>query len=316
MTILDEPPGDLLTGVDVPQFASWTRRVVAALLDSAILTGTAFVVEGYLHGIAWWGSSGAAGATPPGREVLVAGAVLLALQAFTGATPGKRVAGIRVVHEVTGRPIGVLRTLGREVAHIVDAICWIGYLRPLWHERRRTIADSAAGTDVVLGRPGPRVGGVDAWTAAAAALCTIAVGLSTGGSTSYSGGSTFPCTASDGSRVDLRVPSTSSTTRLGVTRAGSPTDDLTATWTYPPGTVPPDGTELASRITADDGSETNHTTTVDGVADDAGEAEGTWTVSIPPGELARDGSDWTWRAEVTTPDGATVQVCTVHHVLG
>ncbi len=319
MTILDQPPpGDVLADdVEAPAFAPWSRRVVAALLDSAILTGTAFVVEGYQHGITWWGGVGAPDPQPRGREVLVAGAVLPLMQAYTGATPGKRVAGIRVVHEGSGRPIGALRTLGRTVAHFLDGLCMIGYLRPLWHERRRTFADSVVGTDVVLGRPGPRVGGVvDVWTAAAAVVCTVAVGLSTGGTTSLDGAQSFPCAPSDGSHVELAVPPTPSYTRLGLTRVGVPTDDLTTTWTFPADTVPPDGTVLTSTLTAADGSWTvSRETQVWGGPD--ADPEGVWTVVIPTGDLQAVGSSWTWRADVTPPDGADpVAVCSLEHASG
>jgi len=316
VTTLEQSPGEVLVG-DAPAFATWTRRVIGALLDSAILSATAFLVEGYLSGIAWWGTSGSGDRPPRGKEVIVALGVLLLVQAFTGATPGKRVVGIRVVHDVTGRPLGVLRTVGRELAHIVDAFCMIGYLRPLWHPRRRTVADSAVGSDVVLGRPGPRAGGVDVWTAAAAVVCTVAVGFSTGGTTSFGGASTYPCDVADGSRVDLYVPPTSSTTRLWVTRAGGPMDDLTATWTFPPGTLPPDGAVLTSTVTADDGSWTVSRETQAAVGPEAADAEGSWTVAIPADDLGHVEDDWTWRADVTPPDGAnTVEVCSFTHARG
>ena len=58
---------------------------------------------------------------------------MLALQGWTGATPGKRVAGVAVVRVSDGLPVGFLASGLRVVAHLLDAILLIGYLRPLWN---------------------------------------------------------------------------------------------------------------------------------------------------------------------------------------
>ncbi|HYQ75043.1 RDD family protein, partial [Cellulomonas sp.] len=121
---------------------------------------------------------------------------LVLLQAYTGATPGKRVAGVAVVRADTGAPAGLLRTLARPFVHVVDGILLIGYLRPLWHPMRRTVADSVLGTVAVLTRgpawlpglePVPRASrGSAAVTAAAIAVCAasavLAVPTSSSGS--------------------------------------------------------------------------------------------------------------------------------------
>jgi Mce-associated membrane protein len=72
--------------------------------------------------------------------------------------------------------------VARPFLHLADAILLIGYLRPLWHPRRRTFADSALGTVAVETRrprlqpwlrtlvPGSRAGSV-AVTAAAVVVC-------------------------------------------------------------------------------------------------------------------------------------------------
>jgi uncharacterized RDD family membrane protein YckC len=71
-------------------------------------------------------------------------------QGATGQSLGKRAARIRLVGESSGQPIGAGRTLVRQVAHLLDALpLHVGYLWPLWDERRQTFADKACATTVV-----------------------------------------------------------------------------------------------------------------------------------------------------------------------
>ncbi|WP_423462725.1 RDD family protein [Promicromonospora sp. MS192] len=145
-----------LAGVVVgPRYASWGQRVLAALLDDAILAGVTWLALG--TGVAWptltpgWGTTVEA-ARAGGPLVLVPAAALLALlvlQALSGWTPGKLVTGIRVVREDEHRPAGLGRTLARWVLHLLDAILLIGYLRPVWHRKRQTFADSIVRTVVL-----------------------------------------------------------------------------------------------------------------------------------------------------------------------
>jgi Mce-associated membrane protein len=207
----------------------------------------------------------------------------------------------------------------REVVHVVDAICYLGYLRPLWHARGRTVADSAAATDVVTGRPGPRIGWVDPWTVAAAVLCALAVGFTLGGSSTNGGySSTCDTTAVGGAQVeqvDLDWGSITSSTRLGVTRTSGTSKDLVATWVFAGDTAPPDGTRLSITVTADDGdAPVTRTGTVVGgdLVVDGPSAPGAWTMRLPADEVARTGPDRRWHADVTTP-GGTVEVCSGEH---
>ena len=192
------PPSDLAAPVDSPPLASWSRRVVATLLDGAILGGATWVVLGTggrapslaptfgpndlgeVQAVAWF--------TSPWLVGLVLG--MLALQGWTGATPGKRVAGVAVVRASDGLPAGVLTSGLRVVAHGVDAILMIGYLRPLWHERNQTFADSMLATLAVQTREPPAhpwfarfrhepsALGSTIVSVAAGALCVLGVGFS------------------------------------------------------------------------------------------------------------------------------------------
>lgn len=136
--------------------AHWGARVVATLLDHALVAAVAFVVDAAHAG------PGLSVALPLGVDDTVVGpgtlttvAALLTLQAYLGATPGKMLLGIAVVSDVTGRPVGLLRTVVRWVAHLVDVLLLVGYLRPLWHHDRRTFADSLTGT-LALATHAPR----------------------------------------------------------------------------------------------------------------------------------------------------------------
>jgi Mce-associated membrane protein len=167
----------------VPDYATWLQRVVAAVLDDAILAGATWLALGagftqptltpafLTDGDAW----------PLDPLILVpvgALVLLLVLQGVTGWTPGKLVVGIRVVDERSAGPAGVWKTLARWVLHLLDALLFIGYLRPLWHRKRQTFADGIVGTVVVPALPDlprrPRT------IVHAAALVAVVLGLGYG----------------------------------------------------------------------------------------------------------------------------------------
>ncbi|HQY34377.1 RDD family protein [Actinotalea sp.] len=151
----------------LPPRAAWSRRVVAALLDNALLGGvtwlafpvqpvdppqltpffsgpttTTTVLSAVGQPVSWTSSG----------WVVAALAAALVLRAYLGASPGQLVLGIAVVREVDARPAGLARTLLRWAAHLLDAILLVGYLRPLWDPRGQTLADSIAGTVVLTTR--------------------------------------------------------------------------------------------------------------------------------------------------------------------
>jgi hypothetical protein len=68
-------------------------------------------------------------------------------QGITGSSIGKSIMKFKVVSEKTGQPIGFGLSVVRQLAHIIDgAICYIGYLFPLWDPKRQTIADKIMST--------------------------------------------------------------------------------------------------------------------------------------------------------------------------
>ncbi len=71
-------------------------------------------------------------------------------QGQTGQSIGKGVVGIKLISEETGQPLGPLMTFVRGIVHIVDALpCYVGFLWPLWDEKRQTVADKILNTIVV-----------------------------------------------------------------------------------------------------------------------------------------------------------------------
>ncbi|MBF6133997.1 RDD family protein [Nocardia otitidiscaviarum] len=83
----------------------------------------------------------------------IAGLVFLVYkEGTTGQTPGKKMLGIRLVGETTGQPIGFGTAFIRKICHAADSFaCYIGWLWPLWDEKRQTFADKIMKTVVVKG---------------------------------------------------------------------------------------------------------------------------------------------------------------------
>jgi uncharacterized RDD family membrane protein YckC len=72
------------------------------------------------------------------------------LQGKTGQSIGKRVLGIKLIKEQTGQPIGGWSCFGRIFVHIVDVLSlFLGYLWPLWDQKKQTFADKIMSTVVV-----------------------------------------------------------------------------------------------------------------------------------------------------------------------
>ncbi|WP_086839641.1 RDD family protein [Amycolatopsis kentuckyensis] len=132
-------------------YASWGQRALGWLIDVGpilvlyvLLTPLFFVfgnvgslwvlvgVLGWLGQIAW---------TVYNRWIT---------QGNTGQSMGKRYAKIKLVREDTGQPIGPGMAFVRDLAHAVDsAICYVGWLWPLWDDKSQTLSDKIVGTVVV-----------------------------------------------------------------------------------------------------------------------------------------------------------------------
>ena len=131
-------------------YANWGQRAGAFLIDYAPVVAAWFVVfiltliiqSGILGLILWFlFSVGWLGWWIYNRVITMGN---------TGQSLGKRMVGIKLVGEATGAPLGAGMTFVRDLAHIVDAaICYVGFLFPLWDAKAQTLADKIMTTIVV-----------------------------------------------------------------------------------------------------------------------------------------------------------------------
>ncbi len=71
-------------------------------------------------------------------------------QGRTGQSIGKSLLHLRLIGEESGAPVGVGRSFLRQIAHVLDSLpCYLGYLWPLWDDKRQTFADKICKTIVV-----------------------------------------------------------------------------------------------------------------------------------------------------------------------
>ncbi len=136
-----------------PPLASWGQRVAGALIDGLIAGGI------WLAGVIIASILGAV-SEALGVFFLTVGALgsivfffwNLVQQGKTGQTVGKKAMRIRLVRLDGVVPPGVGLSIGRAFLHVVDQVtCYLGYLWPLWDEKRQTFSDKILNTVVVVG---------------------------------------------------------------------------------------------------------------------------------------------------------------------
>lgn len=67
----------------------------------------------------------------------------------TGQCWGKRVTKVSLLSEDTGQPVGPLKAFLRDLVHILEGCAHVGFLWPLWDEKRQTFSDKSMKTVVV-----------------------------------------------------------------------------------------------------------------------------------------------------------------------
>lgn len=123
-----------------PPLAEYDKRLIAGLIDYAApyVPYAVFLFVSFSLAMLLW----------------LAGTAWIIYQKVqegnTGQSLGKQVAGTRLVLEATGQPVGGGLAVGRYFLHILDGICLIGYLFPLFDPKKQTFADKILKTVVVV----------------------------------------------------------------------------------------------------------------------------------------------------------------------
>lgn len=137
------------------RLAPFGPRVVAALIDSAVVFGPGLLAIAILVI-----TTDEGGYPAPVWAILITLLIVLSILSFaanrcmlqgeSGQSVGKMVLKLRLVGLSDGQPVGVLVAMLRDVLHVIDSTIFnIGFVRPLWNERRQTIADTIVRSVVV-----------------------------------------------------------------------------------------------------------------------------------------------------------------------
>jgi uncharacterized RDD family membrane protein YckC len=184
MTDYVAPPPPPLSPYAAPSapkemYASWGQRVGAYLLDMVLsLPGLVPMIAGFVimathqhtvysgYSLDRYNYDTMTVTTEPTHGAAVAGLSLVGLgavlmfaiwvwnrvlkQGRTGYSWGKGVVGIKLIKEETAQPTGGWWSVLREVLHTVNsALCYIGWLWPLWDRKRQTFSDMISRTVVI-----------------------------------------------------------------------------------------------------------------------------------------------------------------------
>jgi uncharacterized RDD family membrane protein YckC len=132
--------------------ANWLQRVGAFLIDWLIVAIPVAIAIAILAP----SNNSASGGTALVSSLLylVAAGVQIynrwILQGRTGQSWGKQALGLKLLRMDNGQPIGGGMAFVRDLAHLLDGIpCYLGYLWPLWDNRRQTFADKVCNTVVI-----------------------------------------------------------------------------------------------------------------------------------------------------------------------
>ncbi|GAA2722161.1 RDD family protein [Cellulomonas aerilata] len=147
------------------ELAGWWSRVGASVLDQLVV-GVPYFAGGMIGLLL--STPGVDQLGEPSRSFTAAGMVAVWLglltsivlgiwnrflrQGRTGQSLGKKALGIRLVGSRTGAPIGAGAAFGRDVAHLLDGVLYLGYLWPLWDRDKQTFADKLLSSVVVRAR--------------------------------------------------------------------------------------------------------------------------------------------------------------------
>lgn len=140
-----------------PVYAGFWRRLAAFIIDLLIFFLISIPLRLLLSLLGTLGiGNNAVFFHYSAADLLLTAALVLYFTAFEGscgATPGKRILGMRVVSVRTGR-LGWFDAFYREtVGRFLNNLLGVGYLMLLPDREKRTLADRLCDTRVVLNRP-------------------------------------------------------------------------------------------------------------------------------------------------------------------
>ncbi|MEW2371857.1 RDD family protein [Streptomyces sp. NPDC006656] len=136
----------------MPGLAHWGLRVGAHLLDMLIILGPMYAL-----GLVDLFNAPDPETAQPGVFFVVGVLYALAMGFFqlfkegsSGQTIGKKVLGISLRRAADGSTLGFGMALVRKLAHLLDGLpCYLGWLWPLWDDKKQTFADKVCGTVVI-----------------------------------------------------------------------------------------------------------------------------------------------------------------------
>jgi uncharacterized RDD family membrane protein YckC len=145
-------PAPGMPGAGMPELAHWGLRVGGYLLDMLIIVGPMYAL-GFID-LATASNSATA---EPGIFFTIGMLYAVGMAIFqrykegaTGQSIGKKIVGISVLREANGTPLGFGMAFVRKLAHVLDGLpCYIGWLWPLWDDKKQTFADKVCSTVVV-----------------------------------------------------------------------------------------------------------------------------------------------------------------------
>ncbi|GIE75156.1 hypothetical protein Aph02nite_11060 [Actinoplanes philippinensis] len=146
------PYGQSPYGQPAP-YAGWGSRVGAYLIDS--LCVAPFGILAAVFGSSVDPATGLPSFNASYFLFLILGFVVAGYNRWfqagrTGQSWGRKALNIRLLNEATGGPIGAGGAFVRDLAHILDGLsCYIGFLWPLWDDKKQTFADKICNTLVV-----------------------------------------------------------------------------------------------------------------------------------------------------------------------
>jgi uncharacterized RDD family membrane protein YckC len=132
------------------KLANWPQRVGALLIDYLVIVVPIGIAAALVSG----GRNDSGVGVVSGLLYLIAFGVWIynrwILAGRTGQSWGKQALGLKLLRMDDGQPIGGGMAFVRDIAHILDSLpCYLGYLWPIWDNRRQTFADKVISTVVI-----------------------------------------------------------------------------------------------------------------------------------------------------------------------